>query len=226
METLHRIVTYEESFQYEEGLNAVLIVTEKFKYFLRKKDWLKIKKLPEEKMFDSILNLSKVQAYYIYDDTFYKLIATKGFSDRVSKIMRDKKIFPNAWKELESKMCYFEWNSHLFFDLDVQLISRAYVQDYLGGITNEYYDLNKARVILKELKEKGYVLSYKNEKIPYYNMTEENSEAISFIWLLPKDEYNKIYKELKKKEEFPSCRLKEYWDIWFKDSKLNNSSSQ
>lgn len=232
MQTVSRQVTYTETFDYAEGNSSVLISTPSQIYFIKKSDWtllhsLKEKRKKEDILFKAIFQ-NTLKKYYIYDDDYYEKVASEGITQRILEITRHGYTFPENWRELEDKMVHFDWNSHLWFDLNDSLMPRAYVQNYIGGITDQDYNLAKAAEILDYHKKEGIVLSHKVEPIPYYNQEKDRNQSISFVWRLPKERYNEIYNSFKKKD-YPSVHLKECWKKEFgleealkKESEVNN----
>lgn len=55
-------------------------------------------------------------------------------------------------------------------------------QDYISGITNENYDLNEAKKIIKKL---SWVRNVKIRAIPYYNCSRNCDEFLGFDYKLP-----------------------------------------
>lgn len=54
--------------------------------------------------------------------------------------------------------------------------------DYIGGICNDKYDLEKAA---KVLRKKSWIRSVEIKEIPYYNQEEGHTHAVEFDYKLP-----------------------------------------
>lgn len=136
----------------------------------------------------------ELSADYIVNDRLVKkdsiaLIRSKQFS-------KDNLIWHNSYDGLYYK-----------FESDMPL-TKPYHISYIGGITNETYDLKKAYEILSN---NTWVSDIEKIDIPYYNATEESNKAIEFTVKLPQSEYDKLVKYYRdiKQEKYWSTRLRE-----------------
>lgn len=82
-------------------------------------------------------------------------------------------------------------------------------QDYISGIRNDRYDLEKALNYLNHLK-KHVIRNIKLIDIPYYNADDETTNAIEFEYRLPRSMLEK-FKNLKSKKRFVTdiCLLRD-----------------
>ncbi|KKK71219.1 hypothetical protein LCGC14_2916140, partial [marine sediment metagenome] len=88
------------------------------------------------------------------------------------------------------KLVWFDGIADSFYALDEKNpMSIPYRISYIGGITNEYFDLNKVEKILKA---NPYVWDIKNIAIPYYNCSRNCNVAVEFMVRLPQDTHDKI----------------------------------
>lgn len=87
-------------------------------------------------------------------------------------------------------------------------LSPYYYIDYIGGVADNYYDLDKAEKILKK---NPYVSKIKKIDIPYYNAEANFTKAIEFYVKLPQEDHDKLVKYYRDelKEEFWMVRVKE-----------------
>lgn len=173
------------------------------------KDFIKAtKKNPEKHIIDILLDLDRY--YYLTDLEYKKFIKNIGYEKELN-------IFYNAEKKDLFKVKTFDlskimrvtWENHLFYNLDNKYpIALPYRIDYIGGVTNEYFDLDIAKKILEK---HSYVSELKLIDIPYYNWDENHNKALEFVITLPQDEYNKLvhYWRDIKKNEFWSSRVKD-----------------
>ena len=100
----------------------------------------------------------------------------------------------------------FDASSHLVYRLGQEApVSGIYVFDYIGGVDNKDFHIEKAYKHLKKLKS---VLSVKKETIPYYNSSRYRTEGLMMEVLLPQTKINELWEEVKI-DPYPSCRLKD-----------------
>jgi hypothetical protein len=203
-----REIKYIEEFELEEGIISCRVTTKNDIFFISKKQWFA--KLIEWE--DPFTALTQVKHFHIQSPEWWALVSTKGYHDFVHDLKPLDYNVHKEWLAREHEMVYVDVGSHLFFDLNFDLFPRAYKQDYIGGITNEYFDLVMAENILKQGIEKGLILNYSPKIIPSYNANKNKNQSLEFTWILPKDEYNKIWQDLlAAKDPYPSVRLKEAW---------------
>lgn len=89
----------------------------------------------------------------------------------------------------------WNWGSYKIADLNYDFIPIPIHLNYMNGeVDNEKYDLDK---LLKKLKENKHVINRENLKItniPYYNAEEDRDQTIDFLYLLDKEDYQKVAK--------------------------------
>jgi len=158
-----------------------------------------------------------------YDDKKY-VYFTKPEIKRLTILIddRDEKLY-SMFKKVEkqdaikalrqknmnkSNLVFIDWSSHTVYNMESDMplsCSRRY--GYIGGLTNEHFDLIKA---LKILKKSKFVSNIEKIDIPYYN-AKHNDKAIEFICHLPQEIYDKMVKYYRdeKKEEFWMLKARE-----------------
>ena len=107
-----------------------------------------------------------------------------------------------------SRVLYFDQSCHLFYpvDSDMPLSVPMYVQ-YIGGVDNRDYDLDK---VLAILGKDSRVSEIQKIEIPYYNQDEDRTHAVEFKVLLPQKQYDSLVRHCRGLgKEFWSCRMKE-----------------
>lgn len=110
----------------------------------------------------------------------------------ISEVIEDVSIlsFPisNDWL-----LVLWNWGSYKIADLNYDFIPIPIHLNYLNGaVDNEKYDLEK---LLKKLKKDKHVINRENLKItiiPYYNAEEDRDQTIDFLYLLDKEDYQKV----------------------------------
>ena len=87
----------------------------------------------------------------------------------------------------------WNWKSYEIADLFYNFIPLPIKLNYMNGaIDNERYDLEK---LLKKLKKDKHVIDRENlriKNIPSYNADEGRDKTIEFLYLLDKEDYQKI----------------------------------
>lgn len=168
----------------------------------------------------SLTSNNKFRRYVYYESSINslsnKICATKTTAeqdrgwDELSSLWRLDSINLLASKGFNKDNLYYFWqDAYLFYKFRSDLpITRPYYIDYIGNVTNEYYDLKKAKKILENDTR---VSKIKHVDIPYYNATRESNKAIEFVVTLPQEEFNELvgYYRDKKKEEYWSVRVRD-----------------
>ena len=78
----------------------------------------------------------------------------------------------------KSNLVWFWSDSHLFYRFRGDMpITRPYLVDYIGGVCNDHYDLDKAETILKKNR---WASQIEKIDIPYYN-ADTSQEAVQFV---------------------------------------------
>jgi hypothetical protein len=115
------------------------------------------------------------------------------------------------------KVLWINDNDFMVYQIDAKYpLSMPIHIDYIEGVTEEYYDLDKARQILRK---SPYVSNIEEIEIPYYNQTDDCKKAIEFSVYLPQYIYEKLIKLCKKQnKKYWSCKLEENLiEIWNKN---------
>ena len=107
----------------------------------------------------------------------------------------------------KNRILWFDRSSHLIYRYGQDApISGIYVFDYIGGVNNRDFDIEKA---YKHLKKRKTILKVKMIDIPYYNSEPGYTKGLEMDVLLPQHALDKIWAEVKK-DNYPSVRLKEF----------------
>ena len=116
------------------------------------------------------------------------LIGKKHISEVIEDVSNLSFPISNDWL-----LVLWNWGSYKIADLNYDFISIPIHLNYMnGGVDNEKYDLEK---LLKKLKKDKHVINRENLKItniPYYNAEEERDQTIDFLYLLDKEDYQKV----------------------------------
>jgi len=168
---------------------------------------------------DKVLDLNKlvydssIRRYYHIDDfnSLKDLIpGTDEFYDQFENSNKQNSLKLLKSKKFSTKNLYYWYSeAHLWYRFrSNNPLTRTYQLDYIGGVTNQDYDLDKAERILKKNK---WVSKVKRIEIPYYNQDLDRTSAIEFEVCLPQKVYDKLVKYYrdKIKEEFWTCRIKD-----------------
>lgn len=117
-----------------------------------------------------------------YDDISYLKeanIHTKGFKFPKPSFITDW----DSFKGFDHVLC-----NYIGMDGNVYVLNSSYPIplwrhfDYISGITNEDYDLEKAKEIIESMKD---IKNVKIIAIPYYNQSEELTEGLVFDYKSP-----------------------------------------
>ena len=175
------------------------------KFYICKDEWAKVE---DKDDFDAFESIFKVKRFELYPEEVIKEMQTvpithiKNRPERIAGnwFLTDD---PEEIKEIESRMFHFSYYDHSFYALGNPLPHPAiYKKDYIGGIVNGRFDLNKALKILNDLKPSGVITEVRKVIIPSYNRSPGCTEAIEFNFkltpemikaaLLVSDEHSKI----------------------------------
>lgn len=158
--------------------------------------------------FASKLEKSHIEfTYYYYDQKIFDEFKTKNFTE----INFEKFLIPfGSFKDdkeidLSRVLCPY-YNGHMVFCIkDLYPISTVLWFDYIGGVDNEYYYIDKA---LNYLKNNKFVLEVKKEEIPHYNASFYRTQGLKMKVLFSDKMFRKMWNYVKK-DEFPTVRVKE-----------------
>lgn len=230
-----REIKYTETLTIEELPNSFLI-TGLYGDFVAARGELEAAK---QQNADPFVFAKGLRRFRVYPPEVLDLITTTGMSKNLDEYLYKEypvSLATHSVEEIEKTAIYFDSASHLFYDLHSNFpISRAYFSDYIGGICNSNFDLDKAELILKQREKEGLVWGIKRKKIPYYNASKYNNEAVEFYWRLPQEMYNQRVVECQAKGQFWSVLLKEISPLYghsdvlglkaaYKENKVTESS--
>jgi hypothetical protein len=92
--------------------------------------------------------------------------------------------------DLDSLVWAYDYDHSLrLLDRDIPVSKPMYVS-YIGGITNEHFDLEHARKILEQF---DWITRISHTKIPYYSATRYCTEALEFQVYFPQEIYDQYY---------------------------------
>ena len=173
---------------------------------------------------------SKKQAKDVLYDTLspnWEYFSPKIFDEIKKKYSTDikwEKFKVDPYKEIKkngtldkSRILYFDWSSHLVHRFGQEApLSSIQIFDYIEGVSDKDFHLEKA---YKHLKKKKEVLEVREEEIPYYNRDRFCTKGLYMQVLLPQGMVDKIWDRVKK-DDYPSVRLREAFVpmYWRKDS--------
>lgn len=140
---------------------------------------------------------------------FLELIKNKSFGSM------DSKDYEMRWEDLASsdanvfdvsRICRWQAESHLVFQYGKKApISSVYNFDYVFGISDKYFDVDKC---YEHLKNHPNVLKCEIEDIPYYNKDENFTRGIKMSILLPQETTDVMW-DFCKDKQYPSVRFEE-----------------
>lgn len=163
--------------------------------------------------------------YLYFSDKFWKLANSAGLSNsKLWDLFPNCIIKPSEAVELEDfdedKVVWFDVSSHLLYKLGAtNPVSMPYHKDYIGGITDQDFDLKKVKEILSKNPN---VIKSEITEIPYYNR-DSGYQALDFVVRLPQETHDSLCNYLRdvKKQEFWMVRIKEmlvwrpYYDEYY-----------
>ena len=158
-----------------------------------------IKKLKEDSGLDF--------RFYYFRNDLLKELSTKHFTDvDFTKFVIPFEEFKDE-KEMDLNMVLCPYYSgHMVFRLsDLRPIPTVLHFDYIGGVENEHYYIDKA---LKHLEKHPFVLDVKKEEIPYYNRARNRTEGLVMRVLLSQKVSDKVWESVKD-GSFPTCAYKD-----------------
>lgn len=129
----------------------------------------------------------------------YTEIKFKNFIIPFDQFKDDKEI------DLDRVLCPYHGGHMVFGIKDLSPIPTVMWFDYVGGIENEHFYIDKA---LEHLKKNKFVLEVEKEEIPYYNATNNHTHGLNMKVLLSDAIFKTMWNHVKK-SEFPTVRMKE-----------------
>lgn len=165
------------------------------------------KKLPLDSNSKEI-NLRSKFKYYYYDKKIFNEFKTKHFTDiefEKFEIPFESLLKDEEKVDLSRVLCPY-YNGHMVFCIeDLYPIPTVMLFDYVAGIDNEYYHVDKT---LAHLKKNKFVLEVEEERIPSYNASANRTHGLKMKVLFSDEMFRKMWDSVKK-TEFPSVRIKE-----------------
>jgi len=167
------------------------------------------------KKFDSVTvtykgKLRDVQVMFFEEKAFLRknLIKFEDYYDFI--IFNFKKVL--TIKDLDKYIPYLNhYGGNILFDINEKPVSIPYSFDYIGSIKEKCPHDQDYKKIISLLKNHPYVLSLKEEEIPYYNKEFYEQIGIKHATvLIDQNEYEKLYKYSCKKE-------KKFWSVTMHD---------
>jgi hypothetical protein len=154
-------------------------------FYVSKKEWNNV--INKEK--DPFKAISKVRKYWLFSEEMINRIKVekfyKGIIDTIHKESENFKL-PKTEEEIldiESRLFCWQYSDHWVLPLDSETpVSVVMTQHYIGGITNDRFNLKKAESILRDWEMKGVVSHIEHVSIPYYNQSRGKDSAIEFCY--------------------------------------------
>lgn len=179
-------------------------------FFMSRKEWDAKSQKYNNNLIEVALNVERPYVYHKQE--FWKKFRKEGlaFQENFSSFW-DMQIKPfNAIKNKlfsSHNLVWMDESSHLLYKLDAEYpMVQPYWVGYIGGLTNEYFNLEKAEKILQ-----GNLNVWRIRKIsiPYYNRTDNCTQAIEFFTEIPQDVYNQACKYWRDRDRYWTVRVKE-----------------
>jgi hypothetical protein len=172
--------------------------------------WGDIKKNQKGKNLTvATFNIDRDRQYFLFDPERFKAVED-CFARGVQfyEELNDASIKGDAIELMQSEeydpkwLIRFKSYDHTFFRLGQdKIMSMPYRVDYIGGVTNGNFDLDRAEEILRKNK---YVYNVERIDIPYYNADSGNDRAVEFSVRLTQQKLNNLLKY-----EKGHCRVKD-----------------
>lgn len=202
-------------------LNDCMAVNSDIKSQLRNEEFFVSKKDAKDWNKDPYKLNTVAKKYLYFNDEFWNLANKVGLSNnKLWDLFPGCIVRPMDAIKLsdfsEDKVIWFDTSSHLLYNIDAKNpISMPYRMDYIGGLTNDCYDLKKAQ---KVLSENPNVIWISSSAIPRYNAERGRDAALEFIVRLPQETHDMLceyYRDVVK-APFWTVRVKEaiVWRPW------------
>lgn len=107
--------------------------------------------------------------------------------------------------EWEHVYSHSDYSGFIFHILKEEPISIPIYCNYIGGYTNEDYDLQKC---YDHLKENPNVFQLEIQEIPYYNSKFDGHKGLEYYYWPDQEEFDMLYHKYKKNQ---------YWTVRMKD---------
>ena len=155
--------------------------------------------------------------YYYYDKKIFDEFKTKYYTEvkfqdfiiPFDGFKDDKEI------DLDRVLCPYH-SGHMVFSIkNLYPIPTVMHFDYIGGVENEHFYIDKA---LEHLKKNKFVLEVAKEEIPYYNCSPNHTHGLKMKVLFSDEMFTKMWNCVKK-SEFPTVRMKELVCAYYRTSK-------
>lgn len=209
--TKEKVVKYKD--EIIEVSDSLMLVTKRANskitsQTLIEKAYLKIKKKKNTYKIELPKSKKRLDWRYFSPDIIDEIKTT-----HMTKINTDKYEL-DPFKELkkhgklkEKNILWFDYSAHLVYRFKQDApVSGIYTFDYIGGINNRDFHIEKA---FKHLQKRKSVLKVEMVDIPYYNSESHYTKGLEMELILPQAALNKIWEEVKS-DEFASVRLREH----------------
>lgn len=227
-----KIEKYEETISYKNHANYVVgkkcvavEINSKHKeplarsdFFVSRKDWVAANS-KYNSVYQAATSIGRrfdyVDSKFMREFNLYGWDSS-GYTDMVDghKISAIKKIMGADFDP--DNLLYFNGYDHSVFNIKSSYpMSIAQHSDYMsGGITNEYFDLDKAKEILNNCE---FAWDINIEMIPYYNASANRDAYIDFYYKVPQKRFNKRYNEFEDSQQRYCDVKKSFAQMTYKD---------
>ena len=124
---------------------------------------------------------------------FFKDIKVKHYTEIGEKehiVKHPLTVVEKVTKVDPKTIVIFYGSGHLFFDVDFKPISSAMDCEYIGGVTNLHYHLDKVR---EHFKDNPKIVSFKDHEIEYYNRGTNYTHAVQFRYCVPQAMMTRVW---------------------------------
>ena len=158
--------------------------------------------IERQKLFAYYSKEELKEAFLSVRNQKYLEIIQLGYTKDSFKVLKEAAANPD-------RVLWMDRSNHLLYQMDTDMPRPIpFYMDYIKGITNGDFDLDKA---YKILSKNPWVSQLERVKIPDYNCDDNRTEGIHCSVLLPKEVWEKLVTMCRKKDsEFWSCRLDEH----------------
>ena len=149
----------------------------------------------------------KYLPYYYYDKKIFDEFKTKHYTDiKFENFVIPFQDFKDEKEiDLNRVLCPYHSGHMIFCIEDLYPIPTVMHFDYIGGVENEHFYIDKA---FEYLKKNKFVLEVEKEEIPYYNSTANHTHGLKMKVLFDDKTFKKMW-DCVKKNEYPTVRMKE-----------------
>jgi hypothetical protein len=179
-------------------------------FFMSCKEWDDKSQEYNNNLIEVALNVKRPYVYHKQE--FWKRFRKEGLTSQEGlRSFWNMQIKPfNAIKNKLFSPCDLVWidrGSDLLYKLDAEYpMTQPYWVGYIGGLTNEYFDLEKAEKILRS---NSNVWKIRKISIPYYNREDDCTHVVEFFTKIPQDIYDQVCKYWRDRDKYWTVRVKE-----------------